>query len=171
MDGPNFAVWVAMERATDAEDIETAERLLKRYANFLSFESISIFKENGTLLYSSDPTLQQQDATESLFETLDGFYYAFEIEEIRSIIVYDSSSCLIITPLYLGNWGEVEGWLFAFGSCEKIGCAGIVNQLRIKVEELKKKDISEELTIERHEIKLRRAFDFPNGNFIGMGGD
>ena len=113
------------------------------------------------MLYSSDPALQQQDGTESLLEALDGFYYAFEIGEIRSIIVYDCSSCLIIIPLYLGNWGEVEGWLFALGSCEKIGCAELVDQLKMQVEKLKKNDISEKLTIEIHRTKLRRAFDFP----------
>jgi hypothetical protein len=156
-----FVGWVEMERATNPDNNETAERLLKRYADSLPFESISIFKEDGTLLYSSDPTLQQQDGTESLFDTLDGFYYAFEIEEICSITVYDNSNCLFIVPLYLGNWGEVEGWLFALGSCEEIGCAGIADQFIIQLEKLKKKDISEELTIERHKKKLRNAFDLP----------
>ena len=95
-----------MERATDLKSIEEAERLLKRYTDSLSFDSISIFKENSSLLYSSDPELQQQDGTESLFEALDGFYYAFEIEEINSIIVYDSSNCLIISM----NPGEYASW-------------------------------------------------------------
>ena len=151
-----------MERATDLKSIEEAERLLKRYTDSLSFDSISIFKENSSLLYSSDPELQQQDGTESLFEALDGFYYAFEIEEINSIIVYDSSNCLIIIPLYLGDWGIVEGWLFVLGSREKIDCKDLVDQLKIQVEKLQKKDISAELKIERHENKLRRAFEFPN---------
>ena len=105
-----------MERASNPERIAEAEGLLQQYVENLSLESISIFKENGALLYSSDPTFQQQEGTESLFEVLDGFYYAFEIAEIRSIVIYDYLNCLVIIPLYLGNWGEVEGWLFALGS-------------------------------------------------------
>ncbi len=150
-----------MERATNPHLIEEAETLLREYSTKLSLESISIFKEDGTFLYSSDPSMHQQEGTESLFEVLDGFYYAFEIEEIRAIMVYNHMNCLIITPMYLGNWGEVEGWMFAFGCCEQVKCSEMALQLRLDVEKIKRENISENLTIKRHEVKFQRAVDFP----------
>ncbi len=170
-----------MERATEPRLIEQAEQMLKECRDRLSYDSISLFKEDGTLLYSTDEFMTKQKDTVSLFEALDAIVYAFVIGVPRTIIVNDNERCLIIKPIFVEDYGVVEAWLFALGDCRTLSCDWISKELVKQCKNNMKKDISATLENESMKSILRRSFDFPkilghefnleNGSMIILDGD
>lgn len=150
-----------MDRANENEPLERSVELLREFCERLSLNSISIFREDGMFICSSDSSIHQQQGTKYLFEVLDGFQYAFEIGVIRAIMVYDYSNCLIIKPMCLEDWRIVDGWIFAHGSSSELKGIELAKQIWIHVEKHTKEDISSKLKIEKHQLKLRRVFELP----------
>jgi hypothetical protein len=140
-----------------------------------------LFKENGSLLYSTDEFMTTHKNTVSLFEALDAIVYAFVIGVPRTIIVQNNERCLIIKPIYVEDYGVVEAWLFALGDCRTLSCDWISDELVNQCKSNMKKDISATLETERIKSILRRSFDFPrilgheidfeNGSMIVLDGD
>ena len=150
-----------MERATEPHLIEEAERILRQACTELSLESISIFRKDGTFFYSSDPTIGQPENVERLFQVLNEFAYDFVVGVPITIMVHDSTSCLILKPLYMGEWGEVEGWYLALGSCSEMKCEDLSENLRDQAEQQMKQESSEKLETDDNRTRLRMAFDLP----------
>jgi hypothetical protein len=150
-----------MERATDPRKIEEAERILQQYCTELSLESISIFRKDGVFFYSSDPSILQKDYEKPFFTVLLDIVNNFVVGVPFSIILYDWATCLILKPIYMGTWGEVEGWYLALGSCSDMNCRELVEDLRGHVERNVSSDISHTLDTEDRKRLLELAFDFP----------
>jgi len=150
-----------MERATDPDLIDEAERILRKYCTELSLESISIFRKDGTFFYSSDPAIQQEEYEKPFFAVLLDIVYNFVVGVPISIILHDWSNCFILKPIYFGQWGEVEGWYLALGSCSKMNCKEMVSNLRDHVERNVSSDISHTLGTESNKLRLELAFDLP----------
>jgi len=152
-----------MERATDPKLVEDAERILRQYSSELSLESISIFREDGVFLYSSDPSIHQEEYEAQLFGVLLDFTYNFVVGVLLSIILHDNSHCLLLKPIYMGEWGEVEGWYLALGSCLELKCEELSRNLREHVERNVRHDISTMSTMdtEHNKLRLKLAFNFP----------
>ena len=110
-----------MERAKEPHLIEQAEQLLTEFRDKLDLESISLFKEDGSLLYSTDSFLVQQDDTESIFEILDVIVYEYIIGVPFCVTVEGNNKCLFVTPIYYYDKGVVDGWIFVLGSGNKMG--------------------------------------------------
>ncbi|MHA2024879.1 MAG: hypothetical protein ACW98U_03165 [Candidatus Thorarchaeota archaeon] len=125
-----------MERAKKPHLIEQAEQLLRRYCDKLDLDSISLIKEDGTFLYSSDPKITQQNDTESIFEVLDIVVYAYPIGAPYGIFVQDLERCLFVKPVYhdCGNfeWGVAYAWIFALGRSSGMGFGEYLNQLELE---------------------------------------
>jgi hypothetical protein len=150
-----------MERATDPRKIEEAERILQQYCTELSLESISIFRKDGVFFYSSDPSILQKDYEKPFFTVLLDIVNNFVVGVPFSIILYDWATCLILKPIYMGTWGEVEGWYLALGSCSDMNCRELVEDLRGHVERNVSSDISHTLDTEDRKRLLELTFDFP----------
>lgn len=147
-----------MERATDPHLIEMAERALREYRDKLSIESISIFRKDGTLLYSSEWEMVQRENVEQLFLVLEELVSDFVVGDPVTIIAYDGTNCLIIRPLIVYI---LEGWYIAFGRCSEIECEELSNNLRTYAERRRIGDLSTELETEENRIRLKEVFDLP----------
>ncbi len=150
-----------MERAEKPELIVEAEEILKKYARELSLDSISIFRKDGMFFYSSDPTIYQQENAEFLFDLLEYITYDFVIGVPVTIMAHDDTRCLIIRPIYLGDWGEVEGWYIVLGSCARMQCKNLSENLREQAKQVMRKDLSEHLASGEERERLQTMFDLP----------
>ncbi|MFW9926776.1 MAG: hypothetical protein ACFFDM_08425, partial [Candidatus Thorarchaeota archaeon] len=150
-----------MERAKDPVLINEAERILREYSTELSLESISIFRKDGVFLYSSDPLIHPEEYEEPFFTVLLDIVNNFVVGVPFSVILHDWANCLILKPIYLENWGEVEGWYLALGSCFDMNCRELVADLRDHMVRNVRSDISRTLGTEDRKRLLELAFDFP----------
>ncbi len=150
-----------MERATDPQLIEEAEHILQEYCEELKLESISIFRKDGKLIYSSDPFMEQQEDVEELFQVLEVYVSDFIMGVPYFLLVYDSSICLILKPIYMGDWGTTEGWFLALGSSSEIRCEEISESLISFMAKARKADISENPEYHQRLETLQLAFDLP----------
>lgn len=147
-----------MERATDPHLMEKAELALREYRDELSIESISIFRKDGALLYSSEWEMVQKENVEQLFLVLEELVSDFVVGDPVTIIVHDGANCLIIRPLIVNI---LEGWYLAFGSCPEMGCEELSHNLRTYADQRRVGDLSTELDTDENRIRLKEVFDLP----------
>ena len=151
-----------MERATDPYWIERAEGLLREYCAKLSLDSISIFKENGRLLYSTDSEIKEPENATPLFETLDAINYAFLFRPVNTIIIHNYEKCIIIQSIFPEDWGIVEGWIVSLGNSSDLRLDEILRELIEIQTKNPEHDISHQLLLENNRSILERAFYLPN---------
>ncbi len=147
-----------MERATDPELIDEAERILRQYCSELSLESISIFRKDGVLLYSSNPLIVLEENAEQLFVVLEELVCDFVVDVPTTIMVHDRTNCLILRPIDMGN---LEGWYLVFGRCSEMKCGELSNNFKIFAERRRIGDLSAKLDTEVNRFRLKTVFDFP----------
>lgn len=150
-----------MERSTEPHLIEEAEKILRETRDALGYDSITIFKEDGTFLYSTDPLFHQQENTDPYFVTLDAICYAFAIGVPRTIIFQSADKCLVIKPIFLGVYGEVEAWFFAVGDLRIIMYEEFLDELLGQQKSQMSEEIPAILKSRRINTILQRCYDIP----------
>ena len=154
-------MWVEMERATEPHLIERAEELLREYCQKLSLESFSIFRKDGLFMYSSDDTITQPENLEILFHAIQEFAEDPFLEMVTAILVQDSTRCLMLAPIAMGDWDMLDGWYVGLGNCSKIECADPLESVTEQVEQIVEGEFFDEPILSKHRDLLGYFFDLP----------